>query len=681
MGQRATTRMLTPLAVAVALAAGHRAALADVVEAPIWTSAGVQRRVLDVDEPMAATSRARAAAKEYVVRARVVVRAASREALQAGLDRVAAGGGAGGEAGVAPAGLHSTRAVAMNGGGVNAAGRAMMAQAADIPGFFVVDVASVTEAARVAGLLAGEAGVTEAYVDIQRPRADRDLPTDPGVPSQWYINNVAAPAADVNVEPAWDAGFVGSGVVVGILEGGFQATHQDLAANFNSGLSQPSMGFSAHGTAVAGLVGMVANNGVGGAGVAYGATLSRLYYGTDSDTAASLGESAHSIAVKNNSWGPFDNATLGPISSVEQAAIQSAVATGRGGLGTVFVWAAGNGGQSQDRVDYDQYAGSRYVMAIGAIDNTDNIAPYSEPGASLLLVTTSSSNQAGSGMYTAAPSSPFYTSNFGGTSSSAPIASGVVALMLQARPGLSWRDVAHVLIRSARRVRPSDSSWTSLDGSATPPTGSMGNVRVHSEAFGFGAIDAAAAVSLAQTWPLVGPERSWTSGVRAVGVTVPDGSLAGVTSVISVPTTLRVERAQVTLNAPHPRLGDLAIELVSPRGVISTLARDRSDFSAGYTNWRFTSVRAWDQLARGNWSIRLSDRRTGETGQFANWTLELFGSTPACPADWDDNGSLTSADVFAFLASWFESQADFNTDGATSVRDIFDFLSAWFAGC
>ncbi|HMN39453.1 MAG TPA: GC-type dockerin domain-anchored protein [Phycisphaerales bacterium] len=54
-------------------------------------------------------------------------------------------------------------------------------------------------------------------------------------------------------------------------------------------------------------------------------------------------------------------------------------------------------------------------------------------------------------------------------------------------------------------------------------------------------------------------------------------------------------------------------------------------------------------------------------------------------ADWDRNGLLEVADIFAFLNSWFagigeNGGADFNESGAVTVQDIFDFLNAWFAG-
>lgn len=54
-----------------------------------------------------------------------------------------------------------------------------------------------------------------------------------------------------------------------------------------------------------------------------------------------------------------------------------------------------------------------------------------------------------------------------------------------------------------------------------------------------------------------------------------------------------------------------------------------------------------------------------------------------CPADFDQSGTLTTQDIFAFLNAWFagNSSADYDRSGDLSVQDIFNFLGAWFAGC
>lgn len=590
----------------------------------------------------------------YRLRARVVVRAGNEGALSAALV-----------------------------GRAGAGKPVRVSEAGALAEFYTIDVATVREAATLASALAANPAIMHASVDASRPRGLRDAPTDPGFPLQWHLNNASNPAFSTGVLAAWNAGYTGTGVTVGIVEDGFNPEHPDIAANFNATASQPAAwipGFIDHGTATAGLAAAIANNGKGGAGVAYNARVARHYIGFESENAAAFAFRNDLNFVKSNSWGPLDNATIAHMSAIEAAALADAATLGRAGKGTVIVWAAGNGAQSGDRVSYDPYASCRYAMAIGSIDNLDRRAVYSERGSSLLLVTTSSydfSGSGGSGIYTSTGSATSgdgdYTAFFGGTSAAAPIASGVVALVLQANPNLTWRDVQHVLVRSARRCNPADPSWFQ-----------NGSGRWTSHDFGFGAIDAGAAVALAPTFAPRAPEVTVTSAAATPNVAIPDLNTTGVTSTITTPANLVIEHVEVVLNAPHTRLGDLRIELISPSGTVSVLAETRSDYSSGYANYTLSSVRCWGERAKGTWMLRVSDREQGNVGTLNSWQLRLHGARPNCPADWDnssDGGAGTIDDLFLFLNDWFNGLADFDNSGGQTIDDLFLYLNAYFEPC
>lgn len=87
-----------------------------------------------------------------------------------------------------------------------------------------------------------------------------------------------------------------------------------------------------------------------------------------------------------------------------------------------------------------------------------------------------------------------YTSRFNGTSAATPIVSGVVALMLEANPNLGYRDVQEILALSARPIDAASPDWTTNRAN----TWNGGGFRV-SHDYGFGLVDATAAVRLAET--------------------------------------------------------------------------------------------------------------------------------------------------------------------------------------
>ena len=537
---------------------------------------------------------------------------------------------------------------------------------APAPGFWIVTTDTVADAVDFAAILDADPRIAEAYVDIDRPKSLR-APTDPGYPLQWHLNNTSLPIADVNAEPAWALGYVGTGVIIGILEGGWQYNHPDLAANYNAAATQSGGSSTSHGTSTAGVAGAVANNGQGGVGVAYGAQISGQIYGSESQTAAAFEYRNDLNDIKSNSWGPWDDGTTTYLSSVERTAIENSIATGRGGLGEIFAWAAGNGDLT-DRVEYDPYASSRYTLAIGAIGDLDTRAWYNEQGSSMLVVTQSNGNNRG--IYTTTSGSG-YTSSFGGTSSASPLGAGVVALMLQANPNLNWRDVQHVLINSTRKCDPTDPDWTT-------------NAAGHdvSYDYGYGAIDAFEAVTLAETWTGIGPEVVADSGVVNVGITIPDNNGVGVTQTFSMPDDIIIESVELILNVTHTYVGDLQIELTAPSGTHSLLAKKRADPRDDYVDYIFTSLRCWDETSSGTWTVKLSDLASSDTGTWDDYRIKVYGTAlNNCPPDYNGDTVLDSKDFIAFLNDFTAGNADYNGDTVTDSKDFIAFLNDFVAGC
>ncbi|MBD3561222.1 S8 family serine peptidase, partial [Planktothrix sp. FACHB-1355] len=255
--------------------------------------------------------------------------------------------------------------------------------------------------------------------------------------------------------------------------------------------------YNPHGTAVAGIALASGDNNFGGSGVAPEANLAGLRLiadqVTDKQIADALSFKNQDIDIYNNSWKVENAFTTSPLNLM---AMEQAVKTGRNQLGNIYVFAGGNDQQHGGNVNYNGFANSRYAIAVGAINKDGEQTTYSEPGTPLLVSAYSSSLGEGRSITTtdlvgADGYDPGdYTTSFGGTSAAAPLVSGVIALMLEANPNLSWRDVQHILAKTANKNNPEDEKGWVQNGA---------KLWVNDK-YGFGAIDAFKAVNTAATW-------------------------------------------------------------------------------------------------------------------------------------------------------------------------------------
>jgi len=521
-------------------------------------------------------------------------------------------------------------------------------------------------ALEAAETLARVPGVLAAEPQMARQQRRRSIPNDPFFSRQWHLRNTGQgggqSGVDLDVTSVWDQ-FRGAGITIGIVDDGLAFGHPDLLGNYSSALSydfnyrdtNPApapFDFNDHGTACAGLAAAVGNNSLGVTGVAYEAKLAGLRLiarpTTDADEAEAFAFRNDVIDIKSNSWGPEDNAKIldgaGPLT---RTAVATAVADGRGGHGTVIVWACGNGGDVGDNSNYDGYANLPEAIAIGALDNLGELAFYSEPGANVLAVAPSSGgsldittvDRVGEDGYnyrgaTDELSNRDYTQLFGGTSAACPLAAGAIALMLQANPQLGWRDVREILISTASKdkAQPLDPDWV---------TNGAGFHFNHK--YGAGLIDTAAAVAKAQPWINLGPRVSAVQEENYGAEIIPDNQPAGVEHTFHfTDPDLRVEHAAVTVDIRHADRGQLQVELESPSGTVSVLAPGRTkDHGKNLKGWTFTTVRNWGERGAGDWKVRVIDQKKKKVGTLVSLKVTLFGSD-APPPLVADGASLTA---------------------------------------
>jgi subtilisin family serine protease len=393
-------------------------------------------------------------------------------------------------------------------------------------GFYTADVRHQDrDAVEIAQELQQSELILLAEPDLTTPVSfSMDLPTDALMDDQWHLRNTGKrhgastftlkPGADARVVDAWERlGNLGNpDVILSMIDDGFDLQHPDLnqqivsAHDFIRGSSNvspevdhtnPSLG-DWHGTACAGLAVARAAGGKT-VGVAPNAQFMPLRM------------ARHLSPVEVESW--FDYATrkgawviscswnaeakVYPLPERIYQALGRAATKGRDGKGTVLVFAAGNAGRDVNDPpnSLNGYATHPDVLAIAASTSTDEHAEYSDFGDEIAVcapsggrggVAMTTSDVKGDFVDDAGDSVPMgfvagaYNGGFSGTSAACPVVAGVCALVLGANPDLTAPEVREIMRQTARKI--GDLS-TYVDG--------------HSPRFGYGCVDADAAVAKA----------------------------------------------------------------------------------------------------------------------------------------------------------------------------------------
>ncbi|XP_052663905.1 proprotein convertase subtilisin/kexin type 6 isoform X2 [Harpia harpyja] len=338
---------------------------------------------------------------------------------------------------------------------------------------------------------------------------------DPVWPNMWYLHcgdKSSRCRSEMNILAAWQRGYTGKNVVVTILDDGIEKNHPDLLQNYdplasydvNGNDHDPTPRYDAsnenkHGTRCAGEVAAAANNSYCIVGIAYNARIGgiRMLDGdvTDVVEAKSLGIRPDYIDIYSASWGPDDDGkTVDGPGLLAKQAFEHGIKKGRRGLGSIFVWASGNGGREGDYCSCDGYTNSIYTISISSTTENGYKPWYLEECAST-LATTYSSGAFYERKIVTTDLRHRCTDGHTGTSVSAPMVAGIIALALEANPLLTWRDVQHLLVKTSRPVHLRAADWK---------TNGAGHKVSH--LYGFGLVDADAIVVEAKKWKAVPPQ-------------------------------------------------------------------------------------------------------------------------------------------------------------------------------
>lgn len=515
-------------------------------------------------------------------------------------------------------------------------------------------------------------------------------PDDPLFYEQWYVN-------DIDFLPVWQD-YSGKNVNVGIFElGSFDTQHPDLENN-STQLAKDSIDFynmDNHATLVAGII-AADNNDIGTIGVAYDASIDT--YGMEFNSFfyyAGIDDFINHDIV-NNSWGAtidagfwfnfnsdFNDIDLyysnqyvtdpGALSIEDliaeipeaqylnlpeelwqklqdpnvahyttEESFDRTVTFGRNDLGTTIIFGAGNDRQEGWSANVSSLTNNPYTITVGSVNKQANTGslevasdPFSNPGANI-LVSASGSNMTLQPHQFENSNGTIFGSSYDvvqGTSFATPIVSGVVALMLEANPDLGWRDVQEILAYSARIIDDANTSWQT-NGALNWNGGGLH----FSHDYGFGNIDALAAVRMAETWSTQQTSHNMISTqtyTSNVNTQIPDnGTLV---DTINVDATLPIEHVKLTLDFTHEQVGDLIVKLTSPDGtesiILDRLGQDLDDSSdrgwgAEDMVFSFGSRAHYGELSEGVWTLEVSDAAGGNIGTLRSWSLDFVGKEP-----------------------------------------------------
>ncbi|MCY3730480.1 MAG: S8 family peptidase [Rhodospirillaceae bacterium] len=453
-----------------------------------------------------------------------------------------------------------------------------------------------------------------------------------------------------------------------------------------------------HGTAVAGLIAAQADNGTGGRGVAPGVQLrgynmlnadNQLQAFIDSLGASTFLPNSTDVDIFNMSFGGFGTRPSNP-DVVDEQVFANGSGRLRSGLGSLYVKAAGNAFNACYSLVRalnlqigcmssvaDATNNLPYVIVVGAFNADGKKSSYASAGPNLWI--SAPGGEYGTSepaLLTTDPmgwsrgiplnrrlrnrSAPLddettvnpdgdYTGLMNGTSAAAPNVSGAIAVLLEAAPQLTWRDVKHILATTARRIDPDIAPVEATFGvnTRTVRLGWTENAAgyAYHDWYGFGALDLDAALTLARQYTpdALGAfqQSGWFESAGAIAIPDNDGMGAAQRLRVSgLADDANIEAVALEVDTRHPFPNDLGIHLVSPQGTRSvvnqvfneTLAVEDMDT----LRWRLLSNAFYGENPNGDWQIEVFDAAAGDTGRLHAWRLRFyFGDHPDAAAEND----------------------------------------------
>ena len=475
---------------------------------------------------------------------------------------------------------------------------------------------------------------------------------------QWHIQSLGTATNDSGVDTILDndldildiyhtyMGYnKGNNIIVQVVDTGVDADHEDLLENMDLSRSYDgsdvgdSSGSHPHGTMVAGIMASRAFNGKGVRGIIPFAKIAGSnwleHQSLENLTKVWLsGDGANEIAVTNNSWGTYFDTDTDYEDIMKLGTEQL-----RDGKGRIYVFAVGNDREAKGNANLQYSLSNRFMIAVAALKNDNTHADYSTPGSNILVSgysgnyyqdsptigtttimgTSSNTGDINSKTTWTEDTNENYTFTMNGTSSASPTVAASIALVLEACPDLTWRDVKYLTAKHAKQIDSGGSTWVTNDAGLK-----------HSIDYGFGLINAQGMIDkCTTTYSNLMIEESETV-TKTFNAAIVDNDTVYPFE-LNTTQNIKIEWIEVTIDNDSTYASDYSVELRSPKGTRTTLMTENTDTNQiSPDSWmnggfRLSTAAMMDEESQGTWRVEITDKLSGDTGTLKSIKLQIYG--------------------------------------------------------
>ncbi len=459
----------------------------------------------------------------------------------------------------------------------------------------------------------------------------------------------------------------GNPIVVQVVDSGVDIEHEDLKPNINLALSRDSSlkrngklsDSNGHGTMCAGIVGARAFNGVGVRGVAPFVNIAAsnwLSYATMSEISEvwTQNDPYGRISISTNSWGQ-DSADDELIFEelMEFGAKNLRLVNGKP-KGKIFLMAAGNSRTTNHDCGLQYMTSNKYGITVAALTHENIHTSYSSTCSNMFvsgyagemaydkpaIATTYISGQSkidtnywitnytnnkkcftNDGMYCSNSMLTWgddtrqnYTYMMNGTSAATPSVAGTLALVVEACPNLTLRDIKHLMVKHSTKVDNTNPSWV---------TNSAGYR--HSVDYGFGLINATAMIAECKAGiDNIGKASSDTESFDNFDLVISPNTENKDFSIVSTKT---IEWVGITIHSDHTDASSLELYLTSPSGIETKLMLGNNSADTDFIykhGFRIGSVAFYGETANGDWNLKVVNK-WNTAGTIDKIKFEVYG--------------------------------------------------------